>query len=49
MASPHVVLGTSEEMAETLRERRRDFGISYFSVRPRQAMGEFATVIELLS
>lgn len=49
MSSPHVLLGTAEEMADTLRERRRELGLSYFSVRPRQAMSDFAPVIRLLS
>lgn len=32
LESPHVLLGTPDEMAETLRERRSRFGISYISV-----------------
>lgn len=47
--SPYLVAGPPEEIAETLRERRRDLGISYFSVRPRGAMREFARVIHLLA
>lgn len=49
MTSPHVLLGTAEEMAETLDERRRDLGINYISVRPRQVMRGFAAVIRLLT
>ena len=48
-ASPHVLLGTAEDMAETLRERRRDLGISYLSVRPRLSMRDFAAVVRLLT
>lgn len=35
-------------MAETLRERRSDLGTSYFSVRPRERMREFAEVMRQL-
>jgi hypothetical protein len=36
-------------MAETLQERRERFGISYFSVRPQDAMERFTEVIRHLT
>jgi probable F420-dependent oxidoreductase len=51
--SPFVLMGTHEQMAETLLERRRRFGVSYWSVfdewagRP-SAMPDIAKVISLL-
>lgn len=48
LASPHLLLGTPAEMAETLQERRSRYGFSYFSVRPHGEMDRFADVIRLL-
>ncbi len=51
--SPFVLLGTHEEMAETLSARQRRFGVSYWTVfdelpnRP-SAMPDIAAVIGLL-
>lgn len=51
--SPFVLLGTHEQMAEALEERRRRFGVSYWTVfdewagRP-SAMPDLAEVIRLL-
>ncbi len=51
--SPFVLLGTHEQMAETLTERQRRFGVSYWTVfdelpgRP-SAMPDIAKVIDLL-
>lgn len=51
--SPFILLGTHEQMAQTLDERRRVFGVSYWTVfdewagRP-SAMPDFAKVIALL-
>ena len=51
--SPFVLLGTHEQMAETLTERQRRFGVSYWTVfdelpgRP-SAMLDIAKVIDLL-
>lgn len=51
--SPFVLLGTHEQMAETLEARRRRFGVSYWTVfdelpgRP-SAMTDMATVAALL-
>ncbi|BBZ61394.1 hypothetical protein MMON_26950 [Mycolicibacterium monacense] len=51
--SPFILLGTHEQMAQTLDERRRVFGVSYWTVsdewagRP-SAMSDLAKVIALL-
>ena len=51
--SPFVLLGTHEQMAETLAERRQRFGVSYWTVfdelpgRP-STMPDIAKVIALL-
>lgn len=53
LASPFVLLGTHEQMAETLRARQQQFGVSYWTVfdawaeRP-SAMPDIAKVIALL-
>lgn len=47
-ASPHLLLGTADEMAETLRERRDRHGISYISVT-EDALESFAPVIDRLA
>jgi alkanesulfonate monooxygenase SsuD/methylene tetrahydromethanopterin reductase-like flavin-dependent oxidoreductase (luciferase family) len=47
MASPHVLLGSVEQIAETLEERRQRFGFSYVSVSAT-VIDEFAPVVELL-
>lgn len=46
--SPHVLLGTPDKMAETLRERRIRYGISYISVT-EDGLEPFAPVIEWLA
>lgn len=45
--SPHILIGTIDQMAETLRERRERFGISYISVT-EDGVETFAPVIERL-
>ena len=45
LESPHVLLGTAVEMAETLRQRRSRYGISYISVT-EDGLEPFAPVIE---
>jgi probable F420-dependent oxidoreductase len=47
LESPHVLLGTVEEMAETLQQRRSLFGISYITVT-EDGLEPFAPVIERL-
>jgi len=47
-SSPHALLGTAGQIAETLRERRERYGISYISVFEQHA-GDFAAVIPLLA
>lgn len=47
LAGPHFLFGTPEQMADTLRERREQYGISYYSVGGRD-MDSFAPVIRLL-
>ncbi len=47
LRSPHLLYGTPQDMAETLQERRERFGISYFSVRPRDAMERFSEVMTI--
>lgn len=48
LSSPHALLGTAGQIAETLRERRERYGISYISVFEQHA-GDFAAVIPLLA
>jgi probable F420-dependent oxidoreductase len=48
LESPHVLLGTPDEMADTLRERRSRFGISYISVT-EDGLEPFAPVIARLA
>jgi len=47
LASPAVLSGSVDEMADTLRERRRCYGISYFTVQQQHAEA-FAEVIAAL-
>jgi len=53
MDSPFVLIGTHEQMAETLAQRQQRFGVSYWTVfddwigRP-SAMPDIAKVIALL-
>ncbi|MDQ3512273.1 MAG: TIGR03621 family F420-dependent LLM class oxidoreductase [Chloroflexota bacterium] len=47
LESPHFLLGTAEEMAGTLRERRDRYGISYISVT-EPALTNFGPVMSLL-
>lgn len=49
LRSPHLLYGTPAEMAETLQERRERLGISYFSIRPRDAMEQFAEVMRMVT
>ncbi|MCU0270007.1 MAG: TIGR03621 family F420-dependent LLM class oxidoreductase [Acidimicrobiales bacterium] len=46
--SPHALAGTVEGIAETCRERRERFGISYVGIGV-EAMEEMAPVVELLA
>ncbi|MFN8678128.1 MAG: TIGR03621 family F420-dependent LLM class oxidoreductase [Thermomicrobiales bacterium] len=48
LASPHVLLGSAEEMAETLRQRRDRYGISYVTVT-EDGLEPFAPVMERLA
>ena len=48
LASPHVLLGSAEEMAETLRQRRDRYGISYVTVT-EDGLESFAPVMERLA
>lgn len=47
-ASPHVLLGSVEEMCEQLEARRARWGISYYVVPPN-ALEDFSPVVERLS
>jgi probable F420-dependent oxidoreductase len=47
LESPHVLLGTADEMAATLRRRRSLYGISYISVT-KDGLEPFAPVIDRL-
>jgi len=47
LASPHVLLGSVDEMAEAVRERRSRYGISYVTVT-EDGLEPFAPVIERL-
>ena len=46
--SPHVLLGTPDDMADALRERRSRYGISYITVT-EDGLEPFAPVIERLT
>lgn len=48
LESPHILLGTADDMAETLRQRRSAHGISYISVT-EDGLEPFAPVIERLA
>lgn len=48
LSSPHTLLGTAAQIAQTLRERRERYGISYISVFEQHA-DDFAAVIPLLA
>lgn len=48
LASPHVLLGSAEEMAETLRQRRDRYGISYVTVT-EDGLEPFAPVMVRLA
>jgi probable F420-dependent oxidoreductase len=45
--SPFLLVGTPQQMADALRERRERFGVSYF-VAPARCMDALAPVIELV-
>ena len=47
LASPHVLLGTPDEMADEIRRRRSRYGISYITVT-EDGLEPFAPVIERL-
>ena len=47
LESPHVLLGTTDEMAETLQRRRSLYGISYVTVT-EDGLEPFAPVTERL-
>ncbi len=51
LASPHVLIGTVEQMAEDLRRRRDELGISYIVINTndREHTGQFAPVIAELA
>ncbi len=48
IASPHVLVGSIDQMVDDLRGRRKSFGISYITV-PEFFMEAFAPVVERLS
>lgn len=48
LASPHILLGNADEMAETLRQRRDHYGISYITVT-EDGLEPFAPVMERLA
>ena len=48
LETPYVLVGTIEEICETLRERRERYGISYLTVFERD-MGVFAPVVARLA
>lgn len=48
LASPHFLIGTLEQMAADLLERRERWGISYFSVR-EESMTELGPVVSRLA
>lgn len=48
LESPHLLLGTVDEMAETLRDRRSRYGISYITVT-EDGLEPFAPVMERLA
>ena len=48
MQSPHVLIGSAEQIADELVERRERFGISYI-VAPADALGPFAPVVARLA
>ena len=47
LESPHFLIGTDEEMAATIRERRERYGISYGSVT-EPALSHFGPVMSIL-
>ncbi|HYH11398.1 MAG TPA: TIGR03621 family F420-dependent LLM class oxidoreductase, partial [Thermomicrobiales bacterium] len=51
LASPHVLIGTTEQMAEDLQQRRRDLGISYIVLNTNvvEDTERFAPVVAALS
>ena len=48
LASPHVLIGTPHQIADDLRQRREQFGISYIAV-PEYFADAFAPVVALLA
>ena len=46
--SPFFLFGTLDQMAETLKERRQQYGISYFTVMGDDNAEPFAPVLERL-
>ncbi len=49
LSSPHYLLGSTEQIVETLRERRERFGISYVVLSSAADMERFAPVVERLA
>ncbi len=51
LASPHVLIGTVEQMAEDLRRRREELGISYIvlNTNVREHTEQFAAVVSALT
>ena len=45
---PHALIGSTEEICETLEQRREEYGFSYISVNERH-LEEFAPVVAKLS
>ena len=48
LASPHFLIGTNQEMAQDLRERRERWGFSYFTVR-EESMSALAPIVSELA
>jgi probable F420-dependent oxidoreductase len=48
LASPHALIGTADQIADDLRQRREDFGITYIAV-PEYFADAFAPVVTLLA
>ena len=51
LASPHALIGTPEQIADDLRQRRADYGISYIVINTgnEDHIDLFAPVVALLA
>ena len=48
LAHPHALIGSVEQICETLEERRERYGFSYFCIAQRH-LDEFAPVVARLA